>query len=216
VPSNLKDISRLYSLEKRKIKERLAEFLNVYKLGREEDLFSELVFCLLTPQSKAKNCWSAVEELKNTGKLFNGKEQEIASILQKKVRFHNNKARYVVEARSFFSRGKKIEIRSFLESFSNIEELREWLVKNIKGLGLKEAGHFLRNIGKGKNIAILDRHILKNLQLLGVIKELPKTLTKKTYLEIEKKMINFSKKIGIPEDHLDLVFWRKESGEYFK
>ncbi|GAJ17855.1 unnamed protein product, partial [marine sediment metagenome] len=37
---------------------------------------------------------------------------------------------------------------------SNIDEikLREWVVKNFKGLGYKEASHFLRNIGY-KNFA---------------------------------------------------------------
>ena len=29
-------------------------------------------------------------------------------------------------------------------------------------MSYKEASHFLRNIGFGENIAILDRHILKN------------------------------------------------------
>jgi len=43
----------------------------------------------------------------------------------------------------------------------------EWLVKNLTGLGYKEAGHFLRNIGSGK-IAILDRHILRNLHALAL------------------------------------------------
>jgi N-glycosylase/DNA lyase len=94
-------------------------------------------------------------------------------------------------------------------------EKREYLVKNVKGLGLKEASHFLRNIGHN-NLAILDRHILKNLHKLGVIEEVPRSLTKKAYLDIEEKFKRFSKKIGITMDELDLLFWSMETGKVFK
>ena len=83
-------------------------------------------------------------------------------------------------------------------------------------MGYKEASHFLRNIGLGKDLAILDRHILRNLQNLGVINEIPKTLSKNKYLEIEEKMRVFSKNIGIPLDHLDLLLWFKQTGRIFK
>ena len=90
------------------------------------------------------------------------------------------------------------------------------VVANIKGLGYKEASHFLRNIGLGGDLAILDRHILKNLALLGVIDEVPASPSKKMYLEIEKKMIDFSREAKIPMSHLDLLLWYKEAGEVFK
>ena len=65
-------------------------------------------------------------------------------------------------------------------------------------------------------MAILDRHILKNLVNYGAIDTIPKTLSKSKYLEIEQKMQNFSKNIGIPIAELDLLFWSKETGEIFK
>src|SRR5256885_1237436 len=68
------------------------------------------------------------------------------------------------------------------------KELREFLVDNVKGLGMKEASHFMRNIGIGKDLAILDRHILKNLKLYGVVDEIPNSLTQKKYLDIESKL----------------------------
>ncbi len=107
-------------------------------------------------------------------------------------------------------------LRSTISGFSNSFAAREWLVKNVKGLGYKEAGHFLRNIGLGEDLAILDRHILKNLMLMGVIDAVPASLSKKTYLDIEKKMIEFSKQVGIPMGQLDLLLWYKEAGEVFK
>ncbi len=83
-------------------------------------------------------------------------------------------------------------------------------------MGYKEASHFLRNIGLGEDLAILDRHILKNLALLGVIEEVPSSPTKRIYLEIEKKMTAFSGQAGIPMGELDLLLWYKEAGEVFK
>ena len=80
---------------------------------------------------------------------------------------------------------------------------------------MKEASHFLRNIGKGENLAILDRHVLKNLIRLQVI-DYPKTLSKRVYLEIEDKMKDFSNKVSIPLAHLDLLLWSLETGEVFK
>ena len=89
-------------------------------------------------------------------------------------------------------------------------------IKNIKGIGFKEASHFLRNVGFYKDISILDRHILRNLVYLGVIDEIPKSLTGKKYLEIEEKMKKESDKLGIDMEYLDLVLWYKEAGEIFK
>jgi N-glycosylase/DNA lyase len=83
-------------------------------------------------------------------------------------------------------------------------------------MGYKEASHFLRNIGFADDLAILDRHILKNLKIFGIIEEIPKSLSKKKYLEIEEKMRNLANEVNIPLSHLDLLFWSKETGEIFK
>lgn len=211
----LKELRNLYNSEKHKIKSRLNEFIKDFNVGDENSIFAELVFCILTPQSKAKNCWKAVETLNAKNLLLKGSAYKIAKEL-KGVRFHNNKAKYIVAARNSFLKGNKINIKPKIKSFSNIYDAREWFVKNIKGLGYKEASHFLRNIGFGKKITILDRHILKNLTALGIIETTPTVLSKKVYFEIEDKMKNFSKKAKIPLDQLDILFWRKQTGEIFK
>jgi N-glycosylase/DNA lyase len=194
---------------------RLNDFKNIWVNGTDDDIFAELVFCLFTPQSKAKSCWASVNILLDKKLLLKGTKSEIAAELNR-VRFRNNKAGYTVLARKQFTRNGKISIKPLISDFKDVFEAREWLVKNIKGLGYKEASHFLRNIGFGDKITILDRHILKNLKYCGVIKQIPATITKSIYLEIEKKMIDYSKKIKIPLSHLDLLFWCNETGEIFK
>ncbi len=180
----------------------------------KKDIFPELAFCLFTPQSKAKSCWKAIETLLEKQLIYKGSHKEISNILSKiGVRFKNNKAKYLIEARRLASNP---DLKDRINSFKNPVEAREWLVKNVKGMAYKEASHFLRNIGYGQDIAILDRHILKNLKLLGVIKEVPRSITPKTYLEIEQKMKVFAKQVKIPMDHLDITFWCNETGEIFK
>lgn len=211
----IKQIKHIYKLKRNEIISRLCEFSKIRLEGTEEDIFTELAFCILTPQSKAKLCWEALLNLKKQNILLDGPVDKIKKYL-KCVRFHNKKAEYIISARENFFTNGKFEVRPFLKKYNTVQERREWIVENIKGIGYKEASHFLRNIGFYKNIAILDRHILKNLKLLGVIEEIPETLSKTKYLHIEKKMAEFAKKIGIPLSHLDLLMWYKETGEIFK
>jgi len=208
----LEELKSLYRAVKPKIISRLKEFKRPLK---DEEIFEELAFCLLTPQSKAKFCWEAIERLSENKILFHGSEKDIQTYL-KGIRFKNKKAEFIIEARKFFIKNGKIKIKEILSSFKSPYELREFLVKNIKGMGYKEASHFLRNIGPGEELAILDRHILKNMKYYGVIDEIPKCITKKKYYELERKFKDFSKKCSIPIPHLDLLLWFKETGEVFK
>lgn len=181
----------------------------------EKDYFAEIAFCILTPQSKARNAWSAIEKLKENGLLYTGNEEDIVEYLNV-VRFKNNKAKYLIELRNLMTRNGKLDSKNILKEIGDVFEKRNWILKNIKGMGLKEAAHVLRNLGYGRYLAILDRHVLKNLMELGVIKEIPKTLTPKIYFEIEEKMKEYSKYVNIPMDALDLVFWSQQAGEVFK
>ena len=85
-------------------------------------------------------------------------------------------------------------------------EARNWLVNNIKGIGYKEASHFLRNVGYN-NVAILDRHILNLMVENDIIKEKPNTLNKNNYQEIEKKLGKLAKFVDMSHAELDLYLW---------
>jgi len=203
-----------HSGERRQILKRLEEFRHLMD-ENEERIFAELSFCICTPQSNAKLCWRAILRLMDNSLLYHGSKIEISAFL-KGIRFHNNKAKYIVEARDFFTKEGYLDMKSRLKDNSNSLRLRDWLVKNVKGVGMKEASHFLRNIGVGEDLAILDRHVMRNLEELGVIEGVPKGLSKKTYLQIENSMVIFSRNIGIPMGELDLLLWSKETGLIFK
>jgi len=209
-----KEIFDLYKKIKPEIVNRISEFRKIWEVADNRTLFIELAFCLFTPQSSARQCWKAVNILLEKDILFTGSWEDISKEINL-VRFRNNKSKYLIEARErFLSQGKGL--RESLDFHADQFQKREWLVKNVKGMGLKEGSHFLRNIGIGSNLAILDRHILKNMKLLNVIDDVPKSLTERTYLSLEEKLSAYSKKAHIPMEHLDFVLWYKEAGEVFK
>ncbi|MDD4203074.1 MAG: N-glycosylase/DNA lyase [Candidatus Omnitrophica bacterium] len=213
MPEKYKDILKSYSSLKMKILSRLKEF-SLFLTKNDDAVFEELCFCILTPQSKAVYADMAIKSMHEKQILYKGSEAIIRKHLQK-VRFPNNKTKYLLHARQRFMKNGKIKIKDIIDP-TDIHATREEIVRNVKGIGLKEASHFLRNIGYGKNIAILDVHILNNLKKYDVIASIPKTISRKQYYDIEKKMKSFSLDIGIPMDQIDLLFWAIQTGHVFK
>ena len=189
------------------ISERIKEFSEIREFGIEK-IFEELCFCILTANCAAKRCIEVQKRI-NTGFLKYSEEELRNKLKEYGYRFPNIRAEYIVEARNFILDIKK-------KKNSNVDEmmLREWLAKTIKGLGYKEASHFLRNIGF-KNIAIIDFHIIDILDEFGIIQK-PKTLTKKKYTEIEQGLKKIGERVNLDLDELDLYLWYMETNEVLK
>ena len=208
-----RDLTAEYDRKKHEIRRRLREFRSVW-IRPDARILTELCFCICTPQSRAIYCDRAISGLAEKGVLFTGNLRRIRSGL-KNVRFPNNKAKYIIEARRFFFARGAVRIKTRVDE-RDIPGTRLWFARNVKGIGMKEASHFLRNIGFGGDLAILDAHILKNMVRHGIIREVPASITVAGYLELEDKLRKFSKKIAIPMDALDLIFWSAETGQIFK
>ncbi len=197
------------------IRARLADFRRVGR-GSDARIFEEMCFAILAIQSSARSSDAAVRALAKEGLLWSSGPAEIAHFLQHRTRFHNHKAAYLVRARErFFSAGRPT-LRATLDAFPDPEAARAWLVAEIDGFGLKEASHFLRNIGRGEDLAILDRHILRNLVRHRVIARVPPSLTPKRYLAIEARLRRFAEAVGSSVGVLDLLWWSRQTGEIFK
>ncbi len=195
------------------IKKALIDYKNTWKSN--EKVFEEFCFCILTPQSSARKAELTIKLLKKNDLLDKGSAKEKEPFM-KNIRFYITKARRLEIMEEEFPKNKIKKILIKNEILTNPLATREFLVKNVNGFGYKEASHFLRNIGFYDEVAILDRHILKNLVKCQIIKEIPKTLNKKMYLEIEDKMKQYCKKYKIDFAELDLIFWSNETGEVFK
>ena len=209
-----KILKEKYANREKEIGARLADFKKVFEES-DRRVFEELAFCLCTPQSKALSADKAITSLRDNGLLYKGNAEQIKPFLNT-VRFNETKAKRIVMARELFTEGSGVKIKERLLSLGTPEEMRAWLIENVNGFGPKEASHFLRNVGFGKTLGILDVHILKNLERYGVIDEIPKTMTHKKYFEIEEKMKNFAEENEIPFDALDLLFWSEQTGIIFK
>ncbi len=179
------------------------------KMGKEKEdsVFSELCFCLLTANFQAEKCIRIQQEM---GRDFlHLPEKELAKKLKEAGhRFWPQRANRIIEAREC-----KTNLCSLVMKQSG-KEMRDWLFENIKGLGMKESSHFLRNIGY-KDVAIIDFHIVDLMVEEKLIKK-PKTITPKRYLEIEFILENLGKKVNLNLAELDLYLWYIETGKVLK
>ena len=132
-------------------------------------------------------------------------------------RFPNARPGYIVITRDYLQRSFSMRLRERLEGFRDASERRDWLAQDprIKGLGYKEASHFLRNIGF-KGYGILDKHVVRCLAEMGVIESAKPPSSRKAYLETEARMQEFAGQVRIDFDELDLVLWSMKTGEVLK
>lgn len=140
-------------------------------------------------------------------------EVRIASVLREPesyIRFHNVKARRLVSALAI-----RNEVESLLTAGLSPREERDRLRQMVPGLGMKEASHALRNIGR-RGLTILDRHILRVICELGLLDAVPSSLSDARYCAIEELFLSFCRTIGESPDVLDLYFWARATGEVFK
>jgi N-glycosylase/DNA lyase len=187
----------------KKRKDEIRKFINTCSYNDDECLFGELCFCILTPQSRARNCREAINRLKADKKLFTASLEELLNYL-KGVRFPEVKAKRLIEARE-----KLPELKIMVNS--DPKKLREWLMENVNGLGPKESAHFMRNIGF-KGLPIIDVHIQNFLRDIGKY-NVEGSLTKKRYIELENKFLELAKELKIPPEELDIAIWLYQSGE---
>ncbi len=190
------------------VRRRMKEFRQAGK-GSGSRLFSELCFCILTANYTAEGGIRIQKDMGNDFCTLD--EKELAKRLKSLGhRFPNTRARYISEARRH-----RVDVESMWSTCSS-SELREWLVRNVKGLGYKEASHFLRNTG-ATDLAIIDFHIIDVLARNGLIKKpKSKSLSRKRYLEIEKVLARLAAKANVSLAELDLHLWYLETGKILK
>ena len=211
----IENIRAAHRARKSEIDLRLAEFADVGLRGSNERLFEELVFCIFTAGASARMGLRSVDAVR--GLLREGTHEELAEALQKKHRYPRARSGYVVVTRDYLNENCGMRLRERLASFDDAHERRDWLAREprIKGLGYKEASHYLRNVGF-RGYAILDKHILRSLHELGVVDSPLPPSTRRRYLEVEETLRRFAERINIDFDELDLILWSMKTGEVLK
>jgi N-glycosylase/DNA lyase len=214
-PVTIEKIKETHAARSAEIRARLREFEDIWKTGTDERLWEEMVFCFFTGGCSAKMGLRSVEATRPF--LMQGNFEDLSGALSGVHRYPFARAGYIVASRDFLQEHCGLRLREKLADFTDDLERRDWLVreKRIKGLGYKEASHYLRNIGL-KGYAILDKHILRSMAELGLIDDPQPPNTRAKYLTIEEKLKKLAHLTGIDFDELDLVLWSMKTGEILK
>jgi N-glycosylase/DNA lyase len=85
--------------------------------------------------------------------------------------------------------------------------LRQYFVENVPGLGPKQASMFLRNVGRGRELAILDAHVMRFMLLLQLTEERRALTTLRQYSTVERDMLRYAETRAVAADALDLAIW---------
>jgi N-glycosylase/DNA lyase len=180
------------------------------KTGRDRrKVFSELCFCILTANYTAEGGIRIQREIGED--FFKLNRLELAEKLRSLgYRYPETRAKYIVEARMLFD-----DVWRILKEEDEQTKIRRWLADNVRGIGFKEASHFLRNIGFS-NLAIIDKHVLRVLNRYGMIRSIPKTLSRGKYLEIEQTLSKIAIELKVSLAELDLYLWYIDTGKVLK
>jgi Thermostable 8-oxoguanine DNA glycosylase len=210
-----KKLKLAYLDKKDLIKARLNEFEETFEKGDDRRIFEELVFCTFTANASARMGLKAVDAIKDI--LMDAGPEELSGRLQRVHRFPNARANYIVHTREYLKREFDFKLKDLILSFGDPLERRDFFAgcNDIKGLGYKEASHFLRNIGF-RGYAILDKHILQSLYEFGVLNNPKPPTTRNKYLQIESEFKKFATQLGIKLDEFDLLLWSEKTGEILK
>lgn len=169
----------------------------------------EFIYCILAGTQVrtkiVKKSYESLFEKLGTGlnlrNVANSKniEDRIMNILKSNgYRFYTSKTISIINTAKFFKR-YEFNPDDFIAESDNYNVLRKQLVK-IKGIGIKIASHWLRNLGF--EIPIIDIHIKNLLYYLGIINK-----AKKSYHQFEEIMLDLSYDLNISLFLLDLSIW---------
>ena len=214
-PLTVDKIKAVHRERSDEIRRRLAEFKAVRDEQNAERFWEEMVFCFFTGGCSARMGLRSIEASRPL--LKQGTVDQLALALKGVHRYPNARARYIVASREFLNNDCRMRLPERLAGFDDENARRDWLAreKGIKGLGYKEASHFLRNIGY-LGYAILDKHVLRCLAELKIIDEPRPPSSRAMYLSVEEKVRRLTDKVQIDFDELDLVLWSIKTGFVLK
>lgn len=200
------------------------------RTASEERWFSEMVYCILTADGNARTALRVQRALDSSRVMYEGGLEDIARLIHP-VRYNTTKARYIHADRTALARDGVIRLRSMLVEEWGLDDesagrVRDRIARDRRrflGLGMKEAGHFLRNVGYGGSLAILDIHVLTMMGECGTLPpgylrdgRIRRPASAPAYRKVEERFLEWAGELGIPPSHLDLTLWGMRSGTILK
>ena len=187
----------------------------------EAALWRELSCCILSSQVPYPLAQAAAHEIFLTGVLSeqNRTTEEVHSqLLQtlngkfkvgssyRRYRFPASRARQL--ALSWQAINREGGLLMLVADNHDALEARRWLVTHAPGLGPKQASMFLRNSGITYKLAILDRHVLRYMNIIGLSPiEIPQTASLSAYRTGELILQAHAEEVGHHVGLLDWAIW---------
>ena len=85
--------------------------------------------------------------------------------------------------------------------------IRRKLIEIVPGLGPKQSSLLLRNLGRGQHLAVLDRHIMRFMSILGLTNSADPPSSMNTYEQIEEAFLTYAGHRNVVADALDMAAW---------
>lgn len=199
----------------------------------EDELWYELCLCILSSNVPYELAKSAFLHLRDTQWLrperiieSPNSARRIAHELSRRIylpkkkdgsyrkyRFPNIRAQNIVSAAQTLYL-KSSGLFGLLKKARSEREARDFLAKNIAGVGLKQASHFLRNIGYSNSLAIIDSHVIAFLKEVEVVPQRKiKTVTPKIYMRLERVLQDLCESLDLNMSIFDMAIWRYMRGK---
>jgi len=195
---------------------------------REDELWSELCFCILSSNVPYEMAASALLQLSQKGFLDTDAFTErcaraIAEELSRPIyhperrdgslrvyRFPRRRAHDLVGAWRYIYK-QNAGLTQLLQERSSPPDLRLVLVSGVPGIGFKEASHFLRDVKYTDSIAVLDSHIISFMNLFVRPPPGHHSMTPRWYVRLETLFVGLARDLDLCPAILDMAIW-----EYMK
>lgn len=189
----------------------------------EYDLRKELVGCIMGSQVRHEMAVAATANMEHAGLLDDacwvdfeseGFEYRVLEVLaghasdlphRGSYRFPRARSKQLAQVRNALA---QMSLNERLSDGKAAKYLRKNLVADIPGLGPKQASMFLRNIGKSYDLAILDTHVLRFMDMQALLPiEQARISTVKGYEKAEGIAVDYAESLGYPAGYLDWAIW---------
>ena len=189
----------------------------------EFDLRKELVACILGSQVRYEMAAAATENLERAGLLDdfwwqgNRSDDFATSVFyvlsgqrydlpcRGRYRFPKTRTSQLAHAREVLA---DVPLSAQLGRNGAAKQLRQSLVADIPGLGPKQASMFLRNIGRSYDLAILDTHVLRFMDMQELLPlDQARIGTMAGYERAEQIVLDYASALGYPAGYLDWAIW---------
>lgn len=187
----------------------------------EERLWTELACCVLSSQVPYATAQAAAVRLETSGLLMDEElsadvlAASLADLLRqplevglapRRYRFPDSRAGQLA-ATTTAVRRQADGLGDLLAGFSETERARDWFVAHAPGLGPKQASMFLRNIGVTYDLAVLDRHVINYMIILGLTTDPAPVRRMADYRRDEVILRDHAAGVGLPVGFLDWAIW---------